>query len=218
MWKSNVGCAVLEQRTHILASALFPLDTTSATNTNASVAYANIQFKLSLKHTCCFQRRYFTWPKLLKIRNSAKNIAFSTKPQKITPPVQRKVQTQLKQYKPIPKWMPRTLLQCILQTISQTSPITAYTPHIVWGSVMKLWPEHEIEKTHRIEREKRPVSKGEKTPIRSLYLDMNTCRHRLRVELQNVIFFAQSVKTKFYSKKSTLMATNSTIKLLSNFF
>ena len=138
MWKSNVGCAVLEQRTHILASALFPLDTTSATNINASVACANIQFKLNLKHTCCFQITYLTWPELLIIRNSAKNIAFSNKPQKITPPVQRKIQTQLKQYIPIPKWMPRTLLRCILQTISQTSPITAYTPHIVWGVTHKV--------------------------------------------------------------------------------
>ena len=140
-------CIFLVQRTHILASALFPLDTTSAANINASVACANIHFKPNLKHTFCLQRRYFTWPELLMIRNSVKNIAFSTKPQKITPPVQRKVQTQLKQYIPIPKWMPRTLLQCILQTINQTSPITAYTPHIVWGSVMKLWLEYEIEKT-----------------------------------------------------------------------
>ena len=81
----NLKFHIMRNKTHILVSVLFPLETTSAAKINPFVACRHL-FKL---HFLFFKKTPFTWPELLMFWNSARNIAFSTTPKKITPPVNR---------------------------------------------------------------------------------------------------------------------------------
>ena len=145
---------ITRNNTHILASVLFPLETTSAARINPSVAWRHL-FKLQPHHISCFS------PGLSCLYSG-------TLPETLpSPPYPRrshhlrkgvrKRNSVNKQSSPIQNWILRMSLQWSAQTISQQSPRTTYTPHIVWRgeSAMKEYLNEwqGRERTHSIEGE-----------------------------------------------------------------
>ena len=142
------------------------------------------------------QRSQFTWPELFIFWNSARNIAFSTIPRKITPPVKKKVQEKFLRAKHTNPELNSEDVPPVERTDNQPGesqhnihPTHSLKARVSYEIVKASEGKLELSlkergartRTYSVERQERPVSDGKKASSGSSHLDVNTSFHGLCV-------------------------------------